>query len=205
LKTPANLEVWWAFADNSRRPEKVARLPLPTRAVTFAPDGKTALVNSGTPLTEIWSLPLDGERKASAMYHSAYREVNPAISPDGKWMAYASDVTGRFQIYLRPFPGPGGAIQLTAAATAANNPSWTRDGRLWFRLGDSLAVATLTNGPAPSVAQQKSLFAVTDNYAISPDGKRFAFVRPTGGDQQVIVELNWINDLRAKMAAAGKR
>jgi Tol biopolymer transport system component len=120
-------------------------------------------------------------------------------------MAYASDVTGRFQIYLRPFPGPGGAIQLTAAATAANNPSWTRDGRLWFRLGDSLAVATLTNGPAPSVAQQKSLFAVTDNYAISPDGKRFAFVRPTGGDQQVIVVLNWINDLRAKMAAAGKR
>lgn len=76
---------------------------------------------------------------------------------------------------------------------------------MFFRVGDSLTVATLIRGPIPTVAQQRTLFAVPGNYAVSPDGKRFAIVRPTGGDQQVIVVLNWINDLRAKLAAAGKR
>jgi hypothetical protein len=75
---------------------------------------------------------------------------------------------------------------------------------LWFRVGDSLTVVTLTRGAAPAVAQQRTLFAVPGNYTVSPDGKRFAFVRPTGGDQQVVVVLNWLNDLRAKLAAAGK-
>jgi eukaryotic-like serine/threonine-protein kinase len=205
VKNPATVEVWWAMADGSRPPEKVATLPQPVRATTFAPDGQSAVVNTGAPLTELWRLPLGGDRKATPMYHSGFEELNPAISPDGKWIAYASNVTGRLQIYLRPFPGPGGAIQITATPTSANNPQWMRDGRLIFRIGDSLTVVTLTKGPAPTVAQQRTLFAVPGNYTVSPDGKRFAFVRPTGGDQQVVVVLNWLNDLRAKLAAAGKR
>jgi Tol biopolymer transport system component len=205
LKMPANVEVWWALADGSRPIERVATLPTPTRAVTFALDGKSAVANAGVPVTELWRLPLDGDRKATPIYHSGFQELNPAISPDGKWIAYASNVTGPLQIYLRPFPGPGGAIQVSAAPTPANNPQWTRDGRLWFRVGDSLTVVTLTKGAVPAVARQRTLFAVPGNYTVSPDGKRFAFVRPTGGDQQVIVVLNWLNDLRAKLAAAGRR
>ena len=205
VRTPANLDLWWASADGGQPAEKIATLQQPTRAVTFAPDGKSAVVNTGAPLTELWRLPLDGDRKAARMYHSAFPELNPAISPDGKWIAYASNVTGRFQIYLRPFPGPGGAIQLSAAPTPANNPQWTRDGRLLLRVGDSLSVVTLTKGAVPAVAQQRTLFAVPGNFTVSPDGKRFAFVRLTGGDQRVVVVLNWLHDLRAKLAAAGKR
>src|SRR5262249_26794607 len=145
------------------------------------------------------------DRKATPMYRSGFQELSPAISPDGKWIAYASNVTGRLQIYLRPFPGPGGAIQISAAPTSANNPQWTRDGRLMFRVGDSVSVVTFTKGAVPTVAQHRNLFAVTGNFTVSPDGKRFAFVRPTGSDQQVVVVLNWINDLRVKLAAAGKR
>ena len=60
-------------------------------------------------------------------------------------------------------------------------------------------------GAVPAVAQQRTLFAVPENYTVSPDGKRFAFVRPMGGEQQVVVVLNWLNDLRVKLAVAGNR
>ena len=204
VRTPANREVWWSLADGSQPAEKIATLPQPTRTVTFAPDGKSAVVSIGVPLIQLWRFPLDGDRKAAAMYRSAFAESSPAISPDGKWVAYASNVTGRFQIYLRPFPGPGAAIPISAALTPANNPQWTRDGRLLLRVGDSLSVITLTKGVVPAVAEQRTLFAVPGNYTVSPDGKRFAFIRPTGGEQQVVVVLNWLNDLRAKLAAADK-
>ena len=205
VRSPANLDVWWALADGSQPPEKLATLPQRTRAVTFAPDGKSAVVTTGAPLTELWRLPLDGDRRAAPMYHPRFPELNPAISPDGKWIAYASSATGSLQIYLRPFPGPGAATPISSAMTPANNPQWTRDGRLLFRVGDSLRVVTLTVGAVPAVAQQRTLFAVPANYTVSPDGKRFAFVRPMGGEQQVVVVLNWLNDVRAKLAAAGKR
>src|SRR5262249_54095043 len=150
-----------------RPPEKVATLAQATHSVAVTPDGRSAVVTmsaSGGALTELWRLPLDGDRKATPMYRSGFQELSPAISPDGKWIAYASNVTGRLQIYLRPFPGPGGAIQISAAPTSANNPQWTRDGRLMFRVGDSVSVVSLTKGTVPTVAQHRNLFAVTGNF-----------------------------------------
>jgi serine/threonine-protein kinase len=217
-------DLWWAFADNSRPAEKVATLPQPMRAVTFAPDGRNAVLttnasvagnSSRTAVTELWRLPLDGDRKATPMVQSGFQERNAAVSPDGNWIAYASNATGRYQIYLRPFPGPrGGAIQISAAPTSADNPQWTRDGRLLFHVGDSLTAVTLSKGSVPAVVQQRTVFiapasaratsSTSGTFTANSDGSRFAFIRPAGGAPQVVVVLNWVNDLRAKLAAAGR-
>jgi serine/threonine-protein kinase len=203
--------VWWVDADGGRPPEKLASFAGAVRSLTFSPDGHYAVVNVGASTiasagtANLVLLPLTGDRTPRILVQTTFNELDPTFSPDGKWLAYASNVTGRFEIYLRPFPGPGGAVQLTAGTTGATDPRWTRDGRLIYRSGDTVVVATLTKGPVPSVAQQRRLFQATTPYAASADAKRFALFSSTGNDQQVVVVLNWINELRAKLALAAKK
>jgi len=66
----------------------------------------------------------------------------------------------------------------------------------------SLVVATLVKGTSPTVAQRRTLFEIPNSYGASPDGTRFAILRSLDNSQQVVVVLNWINELRAKLAAA---
>jgi hypothetical protein len=80
-----------------------------------------------------------------------------------------------------------------------------RDGRLIYRTNDTAVVMTLTKGPVPSVAKLQRLFEARAPFAASPDGKRFAMLRSLDNNQEVVVVLNWINELRAKMAAASKK
>jgi Tol biopolymer transport system component len=166
-----------------------------------AGQGSTSQVATGDGRAAIMLLPLSGDRKRVSWPQTQFTELNPTVSPDGKWMAYQSNATGHMEIYLRPFPIPAGAIQLSAAPTGASDPRWTRDGRLIYRAGDSLFVANLTKGMAPTIAQQRPLFEVPNSYGVSADGKHFATLRSLDNSQQVVVVLNWINELRAKLAA----
>jgi serine/threonine-protein kinase len=207
----AGRSIWWVDVDGGRPPEKLASFSDAVRSLTFSPDGNYAVVNVGASTiasagtASLVLLPLTGDRTPSTLVQTKFSEFDPTISPDGKWLAYKSNATGRFEIYLRPFPGPGGVVQLTAGTAGATDPHWTRDGRLIYRSGDTIAVATLTKGPTPSVAQERRLFQALTPYASSADAKRFALLRSTGNDQQVVVVLNWINELRAKLAAAAKK
>jgi len=200
--------IWWVAADGSGTPEKLVSALQGVRSLTFSPDGKYAVVNgvAGTSgNADLLLLPLTGDRKLTVLVQTMFSEFNPTISPDGKWLAYESNATGRVEIYLRPFPGPGGAVQVTAGPSGATDARWTRDGRLIYRSDDTLVVATLTKGPSPAVAQQRRLVEARTPAGVSADGKRFALLRPTGSDQQVVVVLNWINELRAKLAAETKK
>jgi serine/threonine-protein kinase len=207
----AGRSIWWVDVDGGRPPEKLASLSDPVRSLTFSPDGNYAVVNVGASTiasagtASLVLLPLTGDRTPTTLVQTKFSEFDPTISPDSKWLAYKSNATGRFEIYLRPFPGPGGVVQLTAGTAGATDPHWTRDGRLIYRAGDTIVVATLTKGPTPSVAQERRLFQALTPYAASADARHFALLRSTGNDQQVVVVLNWINELRAKLAAAGKK
>ncbi|HEV8498079.1 MAG TPA: protein kinase [Gemmatimonadaceae bacterium] len=203
--------VWWIAADGSGSEERLVALTQAVRSVTFSPDGKYAVINSGssTPesanVADLLLLPLAGDRKPTTFVHTMFSELNPAISFDGKWIAYQSNSTGRYEINVRPFPGLGGAIQLSAGTGGATDPQWLRDGRLVYRTNDTAVVMTLTKGPVPSVAKLQRLFEARAPFAASPDGKRFAMLRSLDNNQEVVVVLNWINELRAKMAAASKK
>jgi Tol biopolymer transport system component len=79
---------------------------------------------------DLWALPLTGERKPFPVVQTSFEEFGGQFSPDGRWIAYASNESGRSEIYVRPFPGPGGKWQVSTAGGA--QPRWRRDGKELF-------------------------------------------------------------------------
>ncbi len=137
------------------------------------------------------------------------REGYPAVSPDGKWLAYASDESGTFEVYVRPFPDVSTARwQVSTAGGIA--PVWAHSGKeLFFRntKGDLVAAQVRTT-PSFTVDAQKSLFALTgidvanslQGYAVSNDDKQFLMMRETaaGAAGQIIVSEHWFEELKAR-------
>jgi eukaryotic-like serine/threonine-protein kinase len=188
---------------------------------SISPDGKRlAFTQSGFGKpSEIWTAPIEGDRehprlgKAEAFLHSSFSEWDPAFSPDGRWLAYSSDESGNFEVYVRPFPGPGGKSQISTGG--GSRPIWSRDGRkLFFVAPDSrIMLANYTakgddffTAGKPQVWSQKNLIEAGGNYTydLTPDGKRFAVVlNPYGTEERstdsVIVLLNFFDELRRKV------
>jgi Tol biopolymer transport system component/tRNA A-37 threonylcarbamoyl transferase component Bud32 len=203
-------EIWTIPADGSGPEEKLATFPELVRRLAVTPDGKYMLINGGALSPEspgtagLWLLPLKPLSSPISLTRSRFSELNPAVSADGRWIAYQSNVTGRYEIYVRRFP-MGTATQLSATTTGATDPQWTRDGRLLYRVNDSLVVATLSYEPEPRITKHHSVFEARVPVGVSSDGRRFALLRSNGEDQDVVVVLNWRNEVRAKLADAPRK
>jgi hypothetical protein len=141
----------------------------------------------------------------------------PAFSPDGHWLAYASVESGMSQVYVRPFPGPGGRWQISTAGGTL--PVWSHDGRQLFfetldqhvmRVSYSARGDSFASGkPEPwSQAQLQPMLGSTFNYDVAPDGKRLAALLAGGGAAnekpatQLTVLLNFSDEIRRRMAAS---
>jgi Tol biopolymer transport system component len=114
------------------------------------------------------------------------------VSPDGKWIAYQSGVSGPWEVYVQPFPGPGPRRQIST--TGGSSPLWSRDGRqVYFSALDAMMVADVTSGPSFSSSVPRVLFsgrfrrALNANtaYSQSADGRRFLLVQQTRPDRAV--------------------
>ena len=101
-------------------------------ATDWSPDGHVLLYRRLDPKTgtDIWALPLEGDRRAFPVVQTSFEERDAQFSPDGKWIAYQSNESGRFEVYVQPFPGPGGKTQVSTGGGA--QPRWQRDGRELF-------------------------------------------------------------------------
>jgi eukaryotic-like serine/threonine-protein kinase len=135
---------------------------------------------------DIWSVPLAGDRKAQPLIATDAAEYGPEFSPDGRWIAYVSNESGALDVYVVPYPGPGGKRRVTS--TGAGSPSWSRDGReLFFQSADGLMAVDVAPGPAFAFGLPRRVFSgeyhmrSTEDgprgYDGSPDGKRFLMVR----------------------------
>ena len=144
-------------------------------------------------------------------------EAWPEFSPDGKWMAYASDVSGRFEVYVQPFPGPGPRQQVSI--DGATSPLWSRDGRRLFfatrgtERRTKVLVADVGPGSPPSFGRPRTLFAGDygtfggpTGYDVTPDGRSllmFEFLDPPPTPTIALhVVLNWTQELRKSGAPA---
>jgi dipeptidyl aminopeptidase/acylaminoacyl peptidase len=151
---------------------------------------------------EIWALPLFGDRKAFPVVQSQFDLTGPALSPDGKWLAYASPESGRDEIYLVPFLGGSG--KWLVSTNGGNRPRWRRDSKelFYLSLDDKLVAAEIfAAGSSPKVASVQPLFTLSKSilaggqwpYDVSPDGKKFVAV--SQGAQQaaasVTLVTNW--------------
>ena len=222
--------IYWIRADGVGEAQRLTETDGKTYHIpgSFSPDGKRlAYTQQQMALeSEIWTAPVEGDRdrprlgKAELFLRTSFWEGHPAFSPDGHWLAYSSDDTGTEELYVRPFPGPGGKWQVSTGG--GSNPIWSRKEHKLFFLTPDWKIMVLDYGVTgnsfvpgkPHVWTPKSLAWLGGNYPydLAPDGKRFAVVLSTGGGAEqvqrptdsVTVLLNFFDELRRRAPPGGR-
>lgn len=185
---------------------------------SWSPDGKLLAFMENDPSTgfDIWLLPLEGDpstgsgqsRKPRPFLRTPYQEHIPSFSPDGRWLAYVSDESGRAEVYVRPVSGQGEKWQVSTAG--GTEPAWVLNGReLFYRdqSGRKMMVVDVTLQPSFAAGKPRVLFEDPymgqingRNYDVAPDGQRFLMVQPSEQPAtQVNVVLNWFEDLKRRV------
>ena len=130
--------------------------------------------------------------------HTNAIERQGSLSPDGHWVAYASDESGRSEVYVEPVPGPGGRRQISS--DGGEEPRWVRNGReIVYRSGTKMMSAAVHLQPLLSVQKAVELFdhkfergAAVAGYDVSPDGQSFVMTRAEGENPtEIRVVINW--------------
>jgi serine/threonine-protein kinase len=131
----------------------------------------------------------------------------PAFSPDGSWIAYVSDESGREEVYTRPFPGPGQKWQISS--DGGSQVVWARNGELFYRNGNKMMAVNVKTRPnfnadTPQLLfeGQYSSFVHRRNYDVTSDGQRFLMLQSADpAATQVNVVLNWFEELKQRLPA----
>ena len=183
---------------------------------SWVADGNVMTLHTEHPDTarDLYVLAMDGDLTPEPFLATAFQERGASFSPDGQWIAYVSDESGRDEVYVRPYPGPGGQVIISTGGGA--EVVWGPDGSvLFYRNGDQVMVVAVTTGQTFSAETPAPLFAApypldtagaggTPNYDIAPDGEQFIFVEQnssTGGEgsAQIHVVLNWHQELTTRV------
>ncbi len=154
---------------------------------------------------DIWAMPLNGSGEAFPLLQSEFIEVRPTFSPDGKWFAYGSNESGRFEVYVRQFPGPGGQWQVSTGG--GTEPMWSGDGSEIYYVdpGGNLVSVQVEAGSAFRAGLPETLFAPPiyptiqrERYVVSADGQKFLILSTPSGEavRPTTVLLNWHSGLR---------
>ena len=205
-----NFNMFWRAADGSDNEERLttsANFQMPR---SVSPDGATLAYQEtdadGGP--DIWILPLRKPYQPRLLLRTPAADLNPVFRPDGRWLAYASTLSGVSEIYLMSFPD---AAHRTAVSNGGgSNPRWSKDGReLYYRThipeqgdGHMMAVSVDTTGSEPKIGTPRILFATPfqGDFDVAPDG-RFLLLKRTPAvspSRAVRLILNWFDDLQAK-------
>ena len=172
---------------------------------SWSPDGKFVMYDSfDDPKTrnDIWVLPVEGEPKPVPFLKTVFNEYNGRFSPDGRWVAYTSDESGRAEIYISPFPGAGGKRLVSLAG--GDQARWRADGMELFYLapdGQLMAGEVRIKGTDLEIGTVRPLFGplLTNGYDVSSDGQRFLAVLPeerAAAPDPLTVVLNWTAGLK---------
>ena len=204
------LNLYWKLSSGAGADELLHESDQTKTPTDWSADGRFLLFRSGDPGTglDLWVLPLYGDKKPFPFLKTQFDESLGQFSPNGKWIAYQSNESGlRFEIYVRPFPGPGGRFQISANGGA--QPRWNKNGTEIFYVsleskmmaapvkvspdGQSLEPETpaalfpvrTVGGPLPGVFRQQ--------YAVSSDGQRFLvnLAADEGTAWPITLILNW--------------
>jgi serine/threonine-protein kinase len=182
------------------------------RPLSSSPDGRVLMFVSVDQATanDIMFVDRQDPTKVRPFVQTPFREGAPMFSPDGHWVAYVSDRSGRNEIYLRAFPGPGEDV--TVSAEGGTEPTWARGtGELFYRQGDAIMAVEVKTAPALQVGKPRPLFAghyssmggVFAKYDVTADGQRFLMVR--SGHQEaatrINVVINWFEEVKRLLTA----
>jgi serine/threonine protein kinase/Tol biopolymer transport system component len=217
VKPGAKPNLSWKAADGSDTEEPLTISNDPQFTGSWSPDGKTlaftAFDESNDPSTgnDIWVLTLEGDRQPRPFLRTTFSEYGPEFSPDGHWLAYVSNESGRNEVYVQPFPGPGAKRQISTEG--GFSPVWAGNGReLFYRHDDKMMSVAITLQPGFTAAVPRLLFAGKyeetgrpddpRNYDVTYDGQRFVMIKASeqpSTPSQLIVALEWFDELRRRV------
>ncbi|HEV2247462.1 MAG TPA: hypothetical protein VGW37_12480, partial [Terriglobia bacterium] len=208
--------IFWQLADGGGGLERLTAGAYNLVPVSWSRDGQLLAFLEINPTTgyNIWVLRMS-DRKPQPFLQTPFNESVPRFSPDGRWLAYISDESGRYEIYVQPYPGPGGKWQISTEG--GTEPAWNPNGReLFYRSGDKMMAVDIATQPGFAAGKPRMLFegqyvptpATNSNYDVSPDGQRFLMLKPVDQDQaaptQINVVLNWFEELKRRVPAGTK-
>jgi Tol biopolymer transport system component len=151
--------LYWRAADGSGEATRLLASENELWPHSFSPDGKVLAyweIDAET-ARNIWILPLEGDPTPIPFLLTPYNERAPVFSPDGRWISYISDESGRDEVYIRPYPGPG--AQTTVSTRGGVEPIWAPDGRrLFYRDANSMMVVSVETRNGISVSKPTVLF-----------------------------------------------
>jgi Tol biopolymer transport system component len=198
--------------DGSGTAEQLAAAPQNQVPGSFSPDGRVLAFSETGPNEgwDIWMLPFggEGEREPQPFLRTTYNEQMPMFSPNGRWLAYVSDESGRNEVYIQPYPGPGAKLQISTEG--GTQPVWASSGRELFYLsrdrkimsvpldldGDFQAGVPRLRVPASIASSSYLDFA---QYDVMPDGQSFIVIRENDtytALRELRVVLNWFDELK---------
>jgi eukaryotic-like serine/threonine-protein kinase len=204
-----SMNLFWGPADGSGVEERLTTSKNQQLPESWSPDGRTLAFDERDPISgfDIWTVSLDGDRKPRPFLKTPYNEFRPRFSPDGRWLAYQSNETGRLEVYVRPFPGPGAKTKVST--NGGGGPRWGPDGReLFYRnRQEGMLVVPVAAGSSFGVGVPKRLFAwpftgnmSTSGFEVAPDGRHLLMMRedPTPAPRQINVILDWFDARKAR-------
>jgi serine/threonine-protein kinase len=208
----------WTRADGAGKPQLLIRTKNTVYPWSFTPSGKRLAYMELDPETsyDLWIVPLENDTtglravKPEVLLQTSSDERHPSFSPDGRWLAYTSNQSGDFQVYVRAFPDTGGKWQISS--DGGSYPMWSRSGReLFFEALDNriMVAGYMVLGDSfvpdkPRLWSEKALantVNVSKNVDLAPDGKHIVAVMPAeGGEAQhhVVFLLNFFDELRRR-------
>jgi Tol biopolymer transport system component len=205
-----NYDLFLKPSSGAAAEELVLASPFTKLPTDWSLDGRFLLYQHADPKTgwDLAALPMMGDRKPIMVVSTPFEERGGQFSPDGRWVAYQSNESGRFEIYVQPFPGPGGKWQVSTAG--GTDPRWRPDGKeLFFLAPDAELMAvpvrasdsTFEAGSATALFQTRTVGGgianLTAQYAVARDG-RFLFNVPddTSTAAPITLVLNWTPGLK---------
>ncbi len=183
--------------------------PRPIFGLTWSPDGEWLVVRTDNQVAgrgDILAFRPGVDSVARVLVGTPDEEVAPAISPNGRWLAYVSSTSGNREVYIRPFL-TGGRQPLRISLGGGTEPLWSRSGtELFYRSeADSLVAVDVAPGPALRLGRRHALFSVREyhghlfhhNYDVAPGDQRFLMLRDVEGEDNLVVVFNWAEELRS--------
>jgi Tol biopolymer transport system component len=198
-------DLYQKAANGSGSEDVIDAIPIDKFPTAWSADGRFLLYNSSssTPRTgnDLWVVPLFGDRKPHAYLQTTFGEGRAQFAPDGRWIAYQSDESGRNEVYVSSFPGPGGKWQVSTSG--GGSPRWRRDGKeLFYVAPDNKMMAARVDrrGSAFEVGAVRALFNVRMRdqslgipYDVTADGQRFLVnaLLDKSAPSSITLVVNW--------------
>jgi serine/threonine-protein kinase len=196
----------WIDADGGGSSQAIPGTSVMDIPSSISPDGQTlAFIRQNSETGgDIYTLSLRGDPQPRPVVRTTGYDGGAQFSPDGRWMAYVTNESGQFDVYVRPYPGPDRKVQVSTHG--GTHPKWNSNGKeLFYRVGNKMMVVDVATSPNLTLSQPRVLFEqryafgpaqTIPNYDVSSDGQRFVMVKDDSSSGRLNIVLNWFEELK---------